>query len=241
MNTSPASCHNCGGQPTINAHIVPRGFARDAKGDGVHLIGVTEQGEHINQSGFIDQKILCATCDGRLGNDDKFAVEFCRQHRAFNPEATVGRVKFPGDPIRLARFANAVVYRASLSKLPSFNSFNIGAGLEQTLRRGLFEQNSLLCEAVIFRYRVNGEIDPFDVFTYPYVHGDKSGVQFANFSLGRFRFSVRVAGSEIKTPLREAVLNTSNVICSYCVDFERTTEYARMAELSKMHPKQDTQ
>ena len=103
------------------------------------------------------------------------------------------------------------------------------------MRAALFTNSEALCDTIAFRYRVNGEIDPFEVFTYPYIHDDKSGVQFATFSLGRFRFSIRLGGEALQSLLRDVILNESAVIRAYCVDFEETTEYARMAELSRLH------
>jgi hypothetical protein len=235
MMNADAVCQVCGGKPTIKSHIIPRGFARDARGDDPHLLGITMSKEFINQSGFIDRKILCAACDGLLGKDDKFATEFCRANKDFNPAPTDRTCEFQDLPAPFVRFVNGVAFRSSISSLHGFEAFKLHSDLEQQIQLALFGSGGSLLEMVAFRYRVTGDIDPFGVFTYPYFHTDESGVEFATFSVGRFRLSLRIGGAQLSPPLSVFVLNSASKIIAPTVNFEKTTEYARMAEFSKLH------
>lgn len=78
------TCHGLGCTCTklIDAHIIPRGFARDIMGSHTHNMQVSMDRARVTQHGVYDPKILCAECDGKLGVYDDYAIEICRRFNA---------------------------------------------------------------------------------------------------------------------------------------------------------------
>ena len=66
----------------MEAHIIPRAFARDIRDDGPNMqLRPDRVGQAKPQLGEYDPNILCASCDGRLGLLDDYAIEVCRDFK----------------------------------------------------------------------------------------------------------------------------------------------------------------
>ena len=231
MTTTPAVCRACGSVPTIKAHIVPQAFAREAREDEkhLHLLGSTSG---INQSGLFDRDILCARCDQLIGIEDKYAYEFCKRIEDETLPAEGAVLHYAADARRLVRFANSVLYRASVSQRPEFSKFTVGAA-EDHLRDGLFgtapADFEKLGEVIMLRYR-HSAINPMKVFSYPY-RVERDGAELVNFSLGGFRFMVRIGGEPIMARYAPLVLNGLPTVKAMVLQFESTQEFRGMAEM----------
>jgi hypothetical protein len=62
--------HGCESTEYIDAHIIPRGLARDMTGDNTHNLLISKANVRPTQHGVYDSQLLCATCDGELGDLD---------------------------------------------------------------------------------------------------------------------------------------------------------------------------
>jgi hypothetical protein len=63
-------CHglNCSSTDLIEAHIIPKGFARLIRGPGPNVaLSIQQVREAKPQLGEFDKNILCASCDHKLG------------------------------------------------------------------------------------------------------------------------------------------------------------------------------
>ena len=71
---------NCSSTDLVKAHIMPRGFAKTIRGDEPN-VKIAEKGVVVEanpQLGEHDNGILCASCDGKLGILDDYAIEVCQ-------------------------------------------------------------------------------------------------------------------------------------------------------------------
>jgi hypothetical protein len=142
------TCVNCGGSPTIRAHLFPKAFCRRI---GVDLNGRPEDFAHIYagsdrfrpvKTGLFDEQILCADCDQILGRLDGEAFSWTERtkseviypYRGKLP--TVCRVE--GNPQRLLLFALSVLWRFAISVRPEVRPLKVGPYAER-LRAILFD------------------------------------------------------------------------------------------------------
>ena len=71
---------NCSSTDLVEAHIIPKGFARIIRGLGPNIaLSIQQVREAKPQLGEFDRNILCAACDHRLGLFDDYAVDLCKQ------------------------------------------------------------------------------------------------------------------------------------------------------------------
>jgi len=245
------TCRNCGSGATARAHIIPKAFAHAAREGEKHLICVArdDRDGSISQTGFIDQNILCASCDGRLGRDDKYAIEFCRRIEKQllpNPETPAMRqyalsVRYDVDTRKLVRFANAVVFRASISKRPQFSEFKL-PHIDERIRVGLFAGDTDnvhgLCDVFMVRYRMS-QINPAKVYSYPYF-ADFEGMKLANFSLGGFRFMTRVGEGGVPPRYAQYLVNRAPFLSAPITDFQSTSEFGGMVQMVMPTPPSTT-
>ena len=76
MNANGVACTST---TLIEAHIIPRGFARDVMAGHSHNVKISTSNVGITQHGVYDLRILCAVCDGNLGQYDDYALEVFRR------------------------------------------------------------------------------------------------------------------------------------------------------------------
>lgn len=225
----------------INAHIMPRGFARDIMGDRTHNIQVSMSNAKPTQHGVYDPNILCASCDGTLGEYDDYAIEVCRRfgadHVAQNEMFTMSNVN--GDT--LAKFVLAVLWRASISARPEFKKVALGP-YEAPAQEVLFGARALKdmpgFELMLFRYKENKKFKVEGVYTSPStVHG--LGVNGWGFAVSGFRFVAKMD----KRPwpglpaefVKEMVVNGSNNLVGMFVDFAGSLEHRATLEMAAAH------
>ena len=179
----------------MEAHIIPRAFARDIKDEGFPNIQLRPDrvGHAKPQSGEYDPDILCGSCDGRLGLLDDYAVTVCRD---FKSRHTRDGIPFevPGvDCEKLAKFVLAVLWRASISSRPHFAAIRLGP-YEDKARDVLFEALPL-SELPAFQVTVNryesARTNVEGIYTHPVRHRKNPRNRYS-FSAGGFHFVAKL-------------------------------------------------
>ena len=150
---------NCSSTDLVKAHIMPRGFAKTIRGDGPNVMIAKKRGvlEANPQLGEYDNGILCASCDGKLGILDDYAVGVCRSFET--RKQTIGPDIFEMSDVDGNKFAKAILailWRASVSERDSFRSVSLGP-YETTARDVVFGARELSAfpeyELIMARYK----------------------------------------------------------------------------------------
>ncbi len=114
-----AACVVCGSTPTVRSHLFPRKLMLDLKGPDpfIHQVVDDQMGTRYQQSGPIDNSILCAKHEAATQLPDKYAIEFCRSVARSVPQVGFdGYVRNP-KPELLTRFACLTVWRFCVSQV----------------------------------------------------------------------------------------------------------------------------
>jgi hypothetical protein len=120
------NCALCGGvRPLVKSHVIPESFFRELRIGGEPPLLVSS-GEFPRRApvGVYD-RILCAPCEGRFADLDAVGAELPLQRfeLTFQPVTfngvTVGYEAAQIDAQRLLQFLVSVMWRASVSNLPS--------------------------------------------------------------------------------------------------------------------------
>jgi hypothetical protein len=126
MNQPKCRGYGCNSSSLINAHIIPRGFARDILKQSSYNLKISLDKVHRTQHGIYDPGILCADCDGKLGKLDDYALEICRrfprEHKVRDGLFEMSKVN--GD--QFATFVLSVLWRASITSRVEFRSVSLG-------------------------------------------------------------------------------------------------------------------
>jgi len=230
------ACRNCGSAPTIRAHIIPKSFAREARGDGKHIASVTWDHSRSVQSGFWDDCILCTACDGVLGAFDKYAIEVCRAHANY-PFAVDRISKLFADGSKLAKFVNAVIWRSSISQHSECSDVDLAERCN-SVKNGLFgcARAGDLLPVFALPYKFSG-LPPLGFYTHPVRHLLRDKVTAYSFSLGGFRFTAILEAARLTQELRRLVINDANPPLTCAIPFSETSEFETMLELAALHRK----
>jgi hypothetical protein len=224
-----ASCRGCGASQTIEAHLIPRAFVHDMRsGQKSILIGsATRKGRKVSQSGLIDRNILCAKCDGHLGQYDTFGVNFSRTFAAKSrlvwPD--IFRVH-PADTESLVRFFVSILWRCSISNLDEAKEVNLGT-FEDKFRDVLFSGVSCATEpeTVLYRYK-SRVIKAQDIVLLPFKSPFVDGTLDAySVSMGGFRAFVKVDERSLPRRFRPMMINGKSEIIGGYLYFEKTQEF----------------
>ena len=150
---------NCSSTDLVKAHIMPRGFAKTIRGDGPNVMIAKKRGvlEANPQLGEYDNGILCASCDGKLGILDDYAVEVCRSFETRKQTIAPDTFEMSGvDGDKFAKAILAILWRASVSERDSFKPVSLGP-FEATARDVVFGAYELSAfpeyELIMARYK----------------------------------------------------------------------------------------
>ena len=111
------ACANCGDPDTIKAHLIPRVFCVEVQEGKSHAAQLAESGDYrISQSGIWDASILCANCDGKLGELEDYAHQVFKAVRN-HPTGSTFQVEVIDDVDneRILRFCAGISYKYSLT------------------------------------------------------------------------------------------------------------------------------
>lgn len=222
------TCHGpgCRSVDLIDAHIVPRGFARIMHGKNGYNLGITEKGAQRAklQHGRFDRNILCADCDRKLGELDEFALTFCTSDLPRAQEGTIGSIANV-DCDRLAAFAISLVWRASISRLAAFDDIDLGPVANRARDASFGEREKAF--RVIMNRLVSPRYDVLQFYVEP-VRWRMSGLNIYSFQLGGFQWFVLADGRAVPSHLRPLLINGLDTLPSLAIPFEETIEFKGM-------------
>tara|TARA_R110000868_G_scaffold7112_3_gene38872 strand:+ start:5485 stop:6225 length:741 start_codon:yes stop_codon:yes gene_type:complete len=179
-------CLNCGGGPTIRAHLIPQSFVREVKGRDTDHAFVQSDGQKYTSSknGLFDDYLLCAECDGRLGAHENYVLGLLSGLRGKTTALKTNHLfEAHVDGNRFLRFATGIAWKyASTAR-----------------ERGRIEVGpyaNLLRDISLNRAVIPSSVDAFvcrlhsgdgEVYIYRAPKLDKQlGVNFVRFSVGGF-------------------------------------------------------
>jgi hypothetical protein len=187
-----STCNNCGAHGTIRSHLIPRAFCVEVQDGPSHAAGVTGADTfERSQSGFIDRTILCAECDGVLGEFENYALRFFRKFREETPRKLGDVVPLPdADIAKLMRFCAAILYKYSLTT-PKQGRIRLGH-YQHALREFLFNEHASIPQGLGFfvlrPLRFNGDQG---VFAYRAPKNDRQeGLNLYRMMMGGVIFFV---------------------------------------------------
>jgi hypothetical protein len=231
---------SCTSIDLIDAHIIPRGFARDMmRASGYNMLASMDKA-HKTQHGIFDPNILCANCDGIIGAFDNYAIEVCRsfqkKHREFDDRFLM--LDVDGD--KLAKFALSVLWRASISNRPEFKKIDLGP-YSDLAKEVIFGSKTLKdfpeYELMLLRFespRINVE----GLYTSP-VRMTNVGINVWGFTLCGFRFMAKMDKRQwprIPIGLRkEMVVNGNDKLYGFRGPYEGSTEHLTSLQMAGAH------
>ena len=186
-------CLICGSMDTINAHIVPKAIALDARGGKSAkkpLREISTNSRRSSQAGTYDPNILCRAHDEHLGkNFDKPAVEFLRLLGSKNETNLDDRVQIESNiaPSILEKFAISIAWRASVSSV--IDDFSVGQRNESLWKDALFFGSQCKIKVMVWRL-YDSNLPERTFFHYPIRHRDKDRRNVVSFCAGGLLFDI---------------------------------------------------
>lgn len=235
----PHRCRGlCDGQPCratelIDAHIVPRGFARVFKGSGANIsLSSYKIGPTSAPLGEFDGTILCETCDRQLGKFDEYAIgisrDFAKKHRQ------VGENGFEIDDfdgMSYSKFVLAVLWRASISNRPKLKHFSLGKH-ENVIRDVIFGASEIAHNAslkIVIRRLKSGRFPDIDHFyTLPFQTAFAGKYASYQFSVGGFSISTILDSRPMSAELSPMIFASSHSLRGEFQTLEDTGEFKAM-------------
>jgi hypothetical protein len=230
----------CTATTLCDAHIIPRAFARSAR-QGKHLFSISSDGirKPGAQDGVYDRHILCSTCDGALGDFDKYAIEFCRAL----PVAAIDRGAYwevlNEDGDKLAKFALAVLWRASLSRRPDFAEISLGAKYEPMARDILFGVRPLSSmpafEVLLTRLHTTvADMNGFFALPQPM---DGADYRCYGFIVGSLHIVAKVDNRLFPCDWLPHIVNGASIVRGLDHRFEQTSQFRALAQQVLRRPR----
>lgn len=231
--------HGCQSTELIDAHIYARGFSRDIlAASNTHVLLVSESRVRQSRShGVYDQDILCAKCDGLLGNLDKYGLELCRRfpakHRVIDNYFEMDGI----DGDRFATFILSILWRASISNRPELAYVSLGphekiAGEVVFGARPLSDMPSY--QLIVCRYEKKQKFDPADNYTSPApVKLDELNTW--QFALHGFSIVAKIDRRPFSVDFRPMIVNGNTKLVGPLIDFLETIEGKSMMRMAKAH------
>jgi hypothetical protein len=222
----------CGNKNLIQAHIIPAAFARTLYRAGGHNKVIFSDGGRRAQyqNGEFDNEILCHQCDNILGALDRYGFEVSQ--------------RFPAGPYRtnrvdladvcgemFARFVLSVLWRASISTRPTFETISLGP-YEEKAGRVIFQKDTMdsIAEYQLIANRYSSaSMDTARFFSIP-VRSRLGALNAFGFGLGGFQLVAKFDKRPLPSFLSEFVVNRSNRLLSFVIPLENTDEYKMMSE-----------
>ncbi len=184
------------------------------------------------QSFGFDDNILCATCDGKIGDLDKYALGFCRRAKG------VRSIFFPHFFIRdvntdiLVRFAASIVWRCAISTNPDVAEVDLGSEAN-AFGDVVFDDSTSPIEypkVALMRYESQTFTD-VEHFAMVPTATDVMGAHFYCFALGGFRFSVMLDRAAWPGNLSPPPINGKSFVAGIVVNLDKSTEFQHMEQI----------
>jgi hypothetical protein len=224
----------------IKAHIIPQSFYAPASSDGVAKILSNTKGVWPKKTpiGVYDENILCADCDGKLGELDQHAAEQLLQNgptktiQTTEPDSKViARCYETADPGKLLLFIASVVWRASVSSHDFFSRVELGP-YEAIIRAMLQgkDRDSPRVQALLAEFDKSNTatLDPHSTRT--------DGVRFWVVYARQFVFYLKLDSQAMPAALTELSIEPGKPIISVVRDWNGSKEMAVMQKIVLANP-----
>ena len=218
--------YRCTSTDLIDAHIVPRGFARAVMGiyTSNRLISINKV--RSTHHGVFDRGILCAGCDGKLGDLDNYALTVCRRfrrERIIRDDGLFELTSVDGD--LFATFILSVLWRASVSTRLEVSKVSLGS-YEARAGEIIFGAKPLASlpdyQLLVGRYLRTGKFNPAGNFTYP--ARMTRGLNGWYFALNGFRILAKLDTAPLPAEIGPAIVNGNDRLIGSFMNYESTTE-----------------
>jgi hypothetical protein len=227
----------CTSTKLCRAHIFPRGIARTLSRPGGHNRAIRPDGSKpANQPlGAFDTEILCADCDGRLGQFDEYAVRFCTALPT-TPAARTGslfrKAEFDGSRFALAMLA--ILWRASVSAREEWRDTSLGP-YQDRAADALFSEQGLVnipgFQIVLMRY-ASSELDARKFIFHP-IRIRSGPLNVYVMGVGGFQVLAKFDQRPFNTRLQPYVINGAMHLIVPHVTLEETAEFGLFADAAK--------
>jgi hypothetical protein len=229
---STSVCRNCGGSPTIRAHLIPKAFALDIRegGPDMKVGSINQPGFKFSKAGFFDDNILCAECDGRIGVFDDYAVTFCRAFE--DNRQMIANDIFSIEPVdtdRLVRFAVSVCWRYSISTLPNTNKINLGP-FEENFQKIIFGNQPVESEPSLVIWANRSRLNVQKIAFAPTMHRHLDR-RHCSMILAGLSFILKVDSRPLPSSIRQLCINGKDRIVSGYKPFDGSFEYGEMLKI----------
>lgn len=188
------ACSNCGSESLIRAHLIPRVFAVEVKVGKSFAANVSKSGTYRStQSGIWDDTILCAKCDGVLGNYENYAHGVTKRIRAAEDAKPLQqRTLSDVDITMILKCCAGILYKFSLTSRQN-GRVELGR-YQESLRHFLFHAGAPCpaeLDVLVLRPLRFGDDD--GVFAYRAPRDDRAhGLNFYRMMLGGVIFFVNL-------------------------------------------------
>ncbi len=195
-----ALCGYCKKEPTIEAHIIPKAVVRGfrQRGPDRKTMAIFPERAVVSniQNGIFDPNILCQTCDGKIGQADRWFVEHLDTfHEVARDRQAYEIAKVAIDTRAAIQFAVSVIYRASLSKLHHFDDVSLGPYLMRAGEIALASDHADFDEPIVMiNTLISDAYDTRQFVFYPVRCRGKGGTYFV-FTASGVQFLVKFGGN----------------------------------------------
>jgi hypothetical protein len=228
--------YQCASTDLINAHIIPRGFARDIKGNHPHNLKISVNKVHPTQHGVYDPGILCEDCDGKLGKLDDYGLEVCRRFPHEHIKTGDGGFEMRNvDGDKFATFILAVLWRASITTRVEFRKVSLGP-FENEACEVIFGAKPVgkmpAYQLLTARYTAFGKFNPAGNYTSPAPLRIEGANGWA-FALNGFRIMAKIDRRPLPAGFQLIVANGRTKLNGPFVSYHATAEGRAMGEMKK--------
>lgn len=231
-------CRGCGEErKLVEAHIIPRGFARQIMGDQKHNLKISMNSVGTTHHGVYDREILCKCCDGKLGKLDDYALSVCQRfpmEHVVTPDGLFELSDVDGD--RFAAFVLSVLWRASISTRPEFRKVSLGP-FERQAHDALFGSSDIASmnsfELIVGRF-VNAPIKPENFYTSP-ARTKMLDLNAWYFALSGFKILAKMDQRTLPRELQPAIVNSNCKLVGQFVNYGTSTEHETFRDMVIAH------
>jgi hypothetical protein len=187
------SCVRCNENKTIKAHLIPQVFCKEVQVGKGHAAAVKEDGSfHFSQSGTFDKGILCADCDGILGQLEEYSARILKSIRENSKGLSFGpKIIYDVDKEKIARFCAGILWKYSITQ-EQYGKINL-YGFQDDVRRVAYSEMDIpeWFDVALFRLRTHVQDDGVFAYRAPLIDR-KNRVRLYRFMLGGCLFFVKI-------------------------------------------------
>jgi hypothetical protein len=227
---------NCANTKLINAHILPRGFARLIRAEPkAELLKLTADGvgPALPQLGETDRNILCADCDALLGKCDAYAIEVCRSFAPDSPHSDPFEMRSV-DTEQFSKFMLSYLWRASISASGRYCGVVTFGWLYEPLAREIIFGSRSLTEIFAFKLFVmrlrSNKHDVTRITTDP-IRFKFEKLNAYSFLLCGFRIIAVLDGQELARHFDGLIINRTKVFRGSYYQFDGSPEHLKLVEM----------